>query len=45
MKSLLSTMLGRSTIGARVCVTLLDNMVKLFEAEGASQGAQAFDIG
>ncbi|KAG6850778.1 hypothetical protein H0H93_008816 [Arthromyces matolae] len=40
-----STMLTRTTVGARVCVSLLDDMMKLYEAEESSVGAQAFDIG
>jgi hypothetical protein len=38
-------LLSRSTIGARVCVSLLDGMVKLYDAEESSEGAQAFDVG
>ncbi|KAG6891267.1 hypothetical protein C0995_008519 [Termitomyces sp. Mi166 len=40
-----STMLTRTAVGARVCVTLLDDMLKLYEAEEPSVGAQAFDVG
>lgn len=38
-------MLTKTTIGARICVTLLDQMVKLYDAEEASDGAKAFDVG
>ncbi|KAG6813819.1 hypothetical protein H0H92_006763 [Tricholoma furcatifolium] len=41
----LITMLTRTAVGARVCVSLLDDMVKLYEAEESSVGAQAFDVG
>ncbi|KAF8889372.1 hypothetical protein BD779DRAFT_1662135 [Infundibulicybe gibba] len=37
-------MLGRTTIGIRLCISILDNMVKLYDAEEASEGAQAFDV-
>lgn len=40
-----TTMLTRSAVGARVCVSLLDNMLKLYDAEESSVGAQAFDVG
>ncbi|KAG6817540.1 hypothetical protein H0H87_007508 [Tephrocybe sp. NHM501043] len=40
-----STMLTRTVVGARVCVSLLDDMLKLYEAEESSVGAQAFDVG
>lgn len=39
------TMLTRTVVGARVCISLLDNMLKLYEVEESSVGAQAFDIG
>ena len=32
-------------IGARVCISLLDRMVTLFDAAEPSDGAKAFDIG
>lgn len=40
-----STMLSRTAVGARVCIFLLDVMLKLFDAEESTQGAQAFDVG
>ncbi|KAG5647901.1 hypothetical protein DXG03_007825 [Asterophora parasitica] len=40
-----TTMLTRTTVGARVCVSLLDDMLKLYDAEESSVGAQAFDVG
>ncbi|KAG6910234.1 hypothetical protein DXG01_012369 [Tephrocybe rancida] len=40
-----STMLTRTAVGARVCVSLLDDMLKLYEAEESSVGAKAFDVG
>ncbi|KAJ7132123.1 spinocerebellar ataxia type 10 protein domain-containing protein [Mycena epipterygia] len=38
-------MLTRTAIGVRICISLLDNMVQLYDAEDGSEGAQAFDIG
>ncbi|KAF5355327.1 hypothetical protein D9758_006039 [Tetrapyrgos nigripes] len=38
-------MLTRTTIGSRLCVSLLDNMVKLYEADEGSDGGKAFDTG
>ncbi|KAJ7493437.1 spinocerebellar ataxia type 10 protein domain-containing protein [Mycena galericulata] len=38
-------MLIRTVSGVRICVSLLDNMVRLYDAEDASEGARAFDIG
>ncbi|KAF9258921.1 hypothetical protein L218DRAFT_876002 [Marasmius fiardii PR-910] len=38
-------MLTRTPIGARLCVCLLDNMVKLYDAEETSEGGLAFDVG
>lgn len=38
-------MLTRTTVGARVCISLLDDMLKLYDAEESSEGAQAFDVG
>jgi ataxin-10 len=32
-------------IGIRLCVSLLDKMVELYDAEEPSDGARAFDIG
>ncbi|KAF8075063.1 spinocerebellar ataxia type 10 protein domain-containing protein [Lyophyllum atratum] len=40
-----TTMLTRTAVGSRVCVSLLDDMLKLYEAEESSVGAQAFDVG
>lgn len=40
-----SKMLTRTTVGARVCISLLDDMLKLYDAEESSEGAQAFDVG
>jgi len=40
-----SKMLTRTTIGVRVCISLLDNMLKLYDAGESSEGAQAFDVG
>ncbi|KAJ7623465.1 spinocerebellar ataxia type 10 protein domain-containing protein [Roridomyces roridus] len=38
-------MLTRTVAGVRICVHLLDNMVRLYDAEDGSEGARAFDIG
>ncbi|KAF7294489.1 Ataxin-10-like protein [Mycena kentingensis (nom. inval.)] len=38
-------MLTRTVIGVRICICLLDNMVKLYEAEEGTDEARAFDIG
>ncbi|KAG5650835.1 hypothetical protein H0H81_010865 [Sphagnurus paluster] len=38
-------MLTQTAVGVRVCITLLDDMLKLYDAEEASIGAQAFDAG
>jgi ataxin-10 len=38
-------MLSKTTIGSRICVCLLDNMVTLYDAEDDSEGAKAFDVG
>jgi ataxin-10 len=38
-------MLCTTPIGARVCISLLDRMVTLFDAAEPSDGAKAFDIG
>ncbi|KIM82958.1 hypothetical protein PILCRDRAFT_69997 [Piloderma croceum F 1598] len=40
-----SRMLCTTPVGARVCITLLDRMVTLFDAVEPSDGAKAFDIG
>ncbi|KAJ3878910.1 spinocerebellar ataxia type 10 protein domain-containing protein [Lentinula edodes] len=38
-------MLTRTPIGARICIILLDDMVKLYDADEGSEGARAFDVG
>ncbi|KAJ3745460.1 spinocerebellar ataxia type 10 protein domain-containing protein [Lentinula detonsa] len=38
-------MLTRMPIGARICIKLLDDMVKLYDADEGSDGARAFDVG
>ncbi|KAJ3855487.1 spinocerebellar ataxia type 10 protein domain-containing protein [Lentinula lateritia] len=38
-------MLTRMPIGARICIILLDDMVKLYDADEGSEGARAFDVG
>lgn len=38
-------MLCTTPIGARVCISLLDRMVTLFDAPETSDGGKAFDIG
>ncbi|KAL0953516.1 hypothetical protein HGRIS_004740 [Hohenbuehelia grisea] len=38
-------MLCKTAIGCRICVSLLDGMLKMYDAEEASEGAKAFDIG
>jgi ataxin-10 len=38
-------LLAKSTIGARICVALLDDMLKLFEEEEESEGGKAFNVG
>ncbi|KAF7309646.1 Ataxin-10-like protein [Mycena indigotica] len=38
-------MLTRTAIGVRVCICLLDDMVKIYDAEESTDEAQAFDIG
>lgn len=40
-----SQLLVKTKVGVRICIGLLDNMVKLHEAEEGSEGAKAFDIG
>lgn len=40
-----SQLLVKTKVGVRMCIGLLDNMVKLHEAEEGSEGAKAFDIG
>jgi ataxin-10 len=38
-------MLCRTAVGARLCITILDVMVRLYDAAEQSDGAQAFNIG
>ncbi|KAJ6504882.1 spinocerebellar ataxia type 10 protein domain-containing protein [Mycena vitilis] len=38
-------MLTRTTNGVRICISLLDSMVQLYDAEDATEGARAFDVG
>ncbi|KAJ6581200.1 spinocerebellar ataxia type 10 protein domain-containing protein [Mycena capillaripes] len=38
-------MLTRTVTGVRICISLLDSMVQLYDAEDATEGARAFDIG
>ena len=38
-------LLTKSRVGVRVCIGLLDNMVRLHEAEKGTHAAKAFDIG
>ncbi|KAF8159622.1 spinocerebellar ataxia type 10 protein domain-containing protein [Crassisporium funariophilum] len=38
-------LLTKTKVGVRVCIGLLDNMVRLHEAEEGSEGAKAFDVG
>ncbi|KDR80569.1 hypothetical protein GALMADRAFT_135707 [Galerina marginata CBS 339.88] len=38
-------LLTRTKVGVRICIGLLDNMVRLHEAEEGSEGAKAFDVG
>ncbi|KAF9462934.1 spinocerebellar ataxia type 10 protein domain-containing protein [Collybia nuda] len=40
-----SKLMVKTSIGARLCISLLDSMVKLYDAEESSEGAQAFDVG
>ncbi|KAF9074916.1 spinocerebellar ataxia type 10 protein domain-containing protein [Rhodocollybia butyracea] len=37
--------LTRTAVGGRICVTLLDDMAKLYDADEASDGGRAFDVG
>ncbi|KAF8636403.1 hypothetical protein AX17_003585 [Amanita inopinata Kibby_2008] len=39
------TLLCGTAVGSRLCVTMLDAMVSLYDAAELSDGAQAFDIG
>ncbi|KAJ7035643.1 spinocerebellar ataxia type 10 protein domain-containing protein [Mycena alexandri] len=38
-------MLTRTETGVRICISLLDSMVQLYDADDATEGARAFDIG
>jgi hypothetical protein len=38
-------MLCTTPVGARVCISLLDRMVELFDAPDPSDGAKVFDTG
>ncbi|KAF8202194.1 spinocerebellar ataxia type 10 protein domain-containing protein [Pholiota molesta] len=38
-------LLAKTKVGVRICIGLLDNMVKLHEADEGSEGAKAFDVG
>lgn len=38
-------MLIDTPVGIRICISLLDDMVKLYDADESSDGARAFDIG
>ncbi|KAI3600513.1 ataxin-10-like protein [Moniliophthora roreri] len=38
-------MLTKTVIGVRICVCLLDSMVKLYEEDENSDGGKAFDVG
>jgi ataxin-10 len=40
-RSILST----TSVGVRLCMRLLDGMVRLYDAEEVSDGGKAFDIG
>jgi ataxin-10 len=44
-KTLDRRLLTKSKVGVRVCIALLDNMVRLHEAEEGTDAAKAFDIG
>ncbi|KAK6992602.1 Ataxin-10-like protein [Favolaschia claudopus] len=37
--------LTRTVNGVRICISLLDNMVQLYDADDASEEARAFDVG
>lgn len=39
------SLLARTRIGARVCVTLLDRMANSYDAEEASDTGKTFDYG
>ncbi|KAJ2934873.1 hypothetical protein H1R20_g2233, partial [Candolleomyces eurysporus] len=38
-------LLAKSAIGVRICITLLDDMLKLFEADEESEAGKAFNVG
>ncbi|KAF8727186.1 hypothetical protein AX14_007502 [Amanita brunnescens Koide BX004] len=38
-------LLCQTVIGSRICITILDSMIRLYDAEEQSDGGQAFDIG
>ena len=40
-----SQLLVKTKVGVRMCIGLLDNMIKLHDVEEGSEGAKAFDIG
>ncbi|KAH9479488.1 Copper transport protein 86 [Psilocybe cubensis] len=40
-----SQLLTMSNVGVRICIGLVDNMVRLHEAKEGSDGAKAFDVG
>ena len=38
-------LIAETRVGARICITLLDRMVTLYDAEDSSDGGKAFDFG
>ncbi|KAF9005974.1 spinocerebellar ataxia type 10 protein domain-containing protein [Cyathus striatus] len=38
-------MLTKTDIGTRICISLLDDMLRLYDAAEGTEGAEAFDIG
>lgn len=40
-----SKMLTSTTAGIRVCISLLDDLASLYDADDSSEGARAFDVG
>ncbi|KAF9563954.1 hypothetical protein CPC08DRAFT_299078 [Agrocybe pediades] len=38
-------LMTKTQVGVRICVVLLDNMVRLHEADEGTEGAKAFDVG
>ena len=38
-------LLCQTVIGSRICLTMLDTMIRLYDADEQSDGGQAFDIG